>query len=152
MEVTVDGLHNPGALDLRAYWESRKTSDGFVPRGAIQPNEIVSLLPWLFIAEPLGKEWRYRLFGTGLRERLRLEFTGKTTNQIFEPETTELVNGLYDSVAATGTPINVHGRFIGLDIDHAAAEGVNLPVVAQDGQTVLILGGVFFTGVFSGAP
>lgn len=149
LEVVIDGVHHPGAKQLCTYWESRKGPDGTVQWPAIKPGEIVNLLQWLFLAEPFGSEWRYRLFGTGLRDRLRFEWTGKTTNEIFEPDAAAMVNDIYRRVSETKQPVNLRGRFVGVDLEHAAAEGVNLPVIGRDGKTPLVLGGVFFDGIFS---
>lgn len=148
LEIVFDKIEHRCAQELCLYWESRKSKDGALRRSDIRPRDIVHLLPWLFMAEPAGDEWRYRLFGTGLRDRLHIEFTGKTTGEIFEPATAEIVNGIYRSVSETGKPAFLRGRFLGLGLEFAAAEGVNLPMVNNDGSP-MILGGVFFAGVFS---
>ena len=132
------------ARKLIAYWRSKRTGEHLPPRAAIQPREIARLLPHIFLAEPKNADWRYRLVGTGIAGRLKADFTGKSLRQVFEPATAKRVNKLYSSVAESRQPLSRKGRFLGLEIEHAVVENVHLPILAPDGQTPWILGGVFF--------
>lgn len=133
-----------GTCELVAYLESRRAADGRVHRAAIDPAEITPLLPNLFIAECADGGWRYRLFGTRLVERLGAEVTGRWLHQIFAPEIAERVSGLYDAAAAGRTPITRRGHFFGGDNEYRLTESTQFPIVARDGRTVQIMGGVFF--------
>lgn len=135
---------HPDARKLVAYWEARRTPNGVVPRSAIQPGEIKELLPSLFIAEPVNREWRYRLTGTGLAEQVGTDFTGRYVREVFDLESAMAISWLYTVVADNRQPISRKGRFIGPDVERAMAETVHLPILAKSSSTVLILGGVFF--------
>lgn len=137
-------LH-PDALKLLAYWESKRTNDGPVPRAAIAPQELLPLLPYLFIAEPQASGWSYRLFGTGIAARCGVDFTDKTVAQIYEPATSEACLRLYRSVARRLRPTHVRGNYLGLGIEHATIEALNFPILGRDGRAIWIFGGVFFS-------
>lgn len=144
LEIGSCAPEHPKSRELLAYWQARKSPDGFVHRPAIEPWEIVRLLPNLLIAEPAAGGWSYRLFGTGLVQRLRLDFTGKSLPYIFDPATAGVVDHLYWTVATQNRPVAVRGRFLGLGIEHATGEGLHMPILARDNRTVQVLGGVFF--------
>ena len=135
---------HPGARKLIDYWRSKRSGHQPPARPLIRPDEILSLLPNVFIAEPTNGDWRYRLAGTGIAGRVHVELTGKTLRQVFEPGTAEFARKLYASVADGTEPVSSKGRFLGLGIEDATVENIHLPILAPDGQTVWILGGVFF--------
>jgi hypothetical protein len=143
-EGSAIATEHPGARELVAYWEARRTQNGLAPRSAIRPSDIKELLPSLFIAEPINREWRYRLTGTGITEQVGVEFTGKHVREVFDLESAMSMSWLYTVVADNRQPISRKGRFAGPDIEHAMAETVHLPMLARNGRTVLVLGGVFF--------
>ena len=135
---------HPDALKLLAYWESKKRGSGLPTRASIQPNEILPLLPQIFIAEPHDGEWRYRLFGTGAAARCGVDFTGQTTRRVYEPTTAEACIRMYNSVARRLRPIHVRARYLGLGIEHATLDAVQMPILGRDERTVWIFGGLFF--------
>ena len=128
--------------ELLEFWEER-ARDGILRREAILPEEIVPLLPYVFLAEPEGTDWRYLLFGAALGQRLGVRLSNRSLRQIYEPESARRVAGLYRSIARDRGPICVKGRFS----DHAGLftsfEGVHVPLLENDGCTILILGGMF---------
>lgn len=129
---------------LIAHCQPRLDARGFLPRSAIVPREIVPLLPHLFIAEPAGASWRYRLVGTVVAARLGLDFTGKTLEQLYRPETVAATQRHYDALIREPRITTLRGRYLGLEIDHAELEFVHIPMLARDGRTPWIFGGVFF--------
>lgn len=131
------------ALALLDYWAGKADSGGTVAWGAVQPNQIVSLLPNLFLAEPTGADWRYRLFGTAVSARFGLDFTRKCVSQIYEPSTAQAAAKLYRKVATCDEPRIFGGRYLGLALEHVVVEVPHLPVRGRDGET-WIFGGVFF--------
>ena len=134
-----------GAQRLLAYWHSKRGLNGLVSRTAIEPREIVGLLPWLFIAEGSGPDWRFRLIGTGLCAGFGADLTGKSLQEIFQSDAAASLIHLYEAVATTNQPKTLKGRYKEAGLDHVTAEGVHLRIVARDGCTPQILGGVFFS-------
>lgn len=136
---------HPGSQRLLAYWRSKIGPEGLVSRAAIHPRDIAPLLPWLFIAERRENEWRFRLMGTGLCAGFGADLTGRTLHQIFREDTADGLAELYKTVVATRQPRTLKGRYVEAGLDHVTAEGIHLPVVAADGLSPLVVGGVFFS-------
>lgn len=134
---------HPAAAQLLAYWDSKRSGETLPFREDIRPKDIAPLLPNTFIAEPIGRTWRYRLGGTELARRSKVEWTGKTLEEVYEPATAKEANRLYNSVAQRRLPTCVRGCYLGLRIERALFEGIHLPILARNGHSVWILGGVF---------
>lgn len=135
---------NPGARKLIAYCRSKILGAEPCRQTELRPQEITSLLPYLFIAEPRDGIWRYRLGGTELVERLGAEFTGKSVPEVFEPETAEMVDQAYSTVTRDRVAFSSWGRYFIFGMEQGSAEAVHLPLLARDGRTLLVFGGVFF--------
>lgn len=136
---------HPGCKRLLSYWRSKIGLDGLVPRAAIQPRDLVPLLPWLFIAEPIESDWRFRLMGTGLCAGFGADLTGRTLRQIFREDTASSLIALYKTVVAGRQPKTLKGRYVEAGLDHVTAEGIHLPLMAPDRRTSFVFGGVFFS-------
>lgn len=135
---------HPSSHALVGYCERLRGDADVMARGALRIRDIPDLLPFLFVAEPRGEDWRFRLYGTGLARRSNREFTGKCLHQVFEPDTATLVRKLFESVARRKTIRTTTGRYLGLGIEHARCEMVFIPMRAQRGDVLHVLGAVFF--------
>jgi len=133
-----------GIQDLIAYCAPRLDSLGRLPRAALDPNDLVTALSHLFIAEPIGQTWRYRLVGTGIVGRVGYEFTGKSLDEIYTTATAIATNKAYTSIARHPRIVNLVGHYLGVDLDHAPVEVVHIPMLARDGHTVWVFGGAYF--------
>ena len=134
---------HPAVQRLAAYWESKRSGENLPLRDDIRPQDITPLLPYVFIAEPASQTWRYRLAGTELARRSKVEWTGKTLDEVFEPTTAKEAKRLYDSVAQRQLPTCVRGCYLGLRIEDAIFEAIDLPILARNGDATWIFGGVF---------
>ena len=134
----------PGALRLLAYCRSKAVGDGPCRQEMLRPSEIVRLLPYLFIAEPGNGDWRYRLGGTELVDRLGTEFTGRSVHEVFEADSADMVTEGYNAVAHGGITFGARGRLLVFGVDQGGAETIHMPMLARDGRTILVFGGVFF--------
>ena len=135
---------HPGALKLLAYCRSKTDGEGPCRQDMLRPSEIVRLLPYLFIVEPSNGDWRYRLGGTELVDRLGTEFTGKSVHEVFEADSADMVVEAYNAVAYGGVTFSARGHLLVFGVDQGSAETVHVPMLARDGRTVLVFGGVFF--------
>jgi hypothetical protein len=135
---------NSAAQALISFCLPRLNADGFIPRASIAPREMVFLLPHLFMAEPTTDTWRYRLVGTVLTARLGLDFTGKTLERLYRPQTAAGAKAFYEGLARTPRIATHRGRYLGLDLEHAELEFVHVPMLARDNSTVWVFGGTFF--------
>jgi hypothetical protein len=134
------------AQALISFCTPRLNAHGLLPRASIAPREIVPLLPHLFIAEPTAGTWQYRLIGTVLTARLGLDFTGKTLERLYRPQTADGARAFYDGLARRPRIVTHRGRYLGIDLEHAELEFVHIPMLAQDNRTIRIFGGTFFLG------
>jgi hypothetical protein len=143
-EAVVAEPTDPRARALISFCTSRLNAEGFLPRTSFAPREIVPLLPHLFIAEPAAETWRYRLVGTVLTARLGLDFTGKTLERLYRPQTAAGARAFYDGLALEPRIVTHHGRYLGIDLEHAELEFVHIPMLAPDNSTAWVFGGTFF--------
>jgi hypothetical protein len=143
-EIWQGDAEHPASQELIAYWESKRKDGGLPAREDIKPHEIVRLLPNVSILEPREGDWAIRLTGTGVIDRIGQEVTTKTIGEIYEPRTARRMIETYDAVVASRKPFVMKARLLGFGIAHALAESPMLPIIARDGQTVHIFGGIFF--------
>ncbi len=143
-EIWASDADHPGSKQLVAYWESKRKDGGLPSRGDIRPHEIVPLLPNLSILEPRNGDWAIRLTGMDVIDRIGQEVTTRTIGEIYEPNTARRMIETYDAVVASRQPLVVKARLPGFGIEQALAESPMLPILARDGQTIHIFGGIFF--------
>jgi hypothetical protein len=70
--------------DLHAYWLSKKGTRKAPARSAIDPDEMVKLLPSIAMLDVVGDppRFRFRLFGTRLATAYGQDLTGKFVDEI----------------------------------------------------------------------
>lgn len=127
--------------ELLEAWEERSRSR-LLQRDRILPEQIVPMLPYVFLAEPEDEDWRYLLFGAALGKRIGARLANRTLRAVYDSQSAEGLACLFEAVAHGRMPIAVRGRFIGGGGD-AHVEGVLIPIAEPDGR-ILILGGLFF--------
>ena len=87
--------------DLYDYWRALSQRCGGIPqRDDLDPAEIPSLLPFVFIVEklPEGGRYRFRLSGTAIREIMGWENTGRHLDELLEGEDLRYVTAMFDQV------------------------------------------------------
>src|SRR5947209_13554600 len=79
-------LRSPILLQLHAYWERKRGTRPAPTRKEIDPAEIVSLLPHVFLIEAVGMplRFRYRLIGTAVVELTGRDLTGHLVDENLE--------------------------------------------------------------------
>lgn len=142
LDTTAGAVAHPATVELGRYWRSIVGADGLAHRAALNPMRIPHLLPQLFIAEPDGEEWRFRLLGTDFCRRLGRDVTGLTVREVFGPKVADSAGADYRAVIETGTPKALRIRYIDAEKPDAEADAIYLPLRGQN--SMMILGGVFF--------
>lgn len=135
---------HPRAQDFFAYCEAKRGDEPLLRRDAIVPREIVALLPDLFIAECVGDDWFYRLAGGNISARAGLEFTGRHLHEICSSESAAATRRLYNSVTRRRLPTCVCSSYTALGAKRVVFEAAQVPIVARDGQSLQVFGGMFF--------
>ena len=142
--VEVAALAHPKNRFLVAYWRDRIQADGVALRRDILPSDIKHILGGIFIVEPVddGTDMIYRLVGTENEHRLGMRCTGRRFTECYCPRMAAEQVAFHNAVLCRLMPGFLHGRIIGLDIEHAQFEACYLPV-RTDGGVLQVLGGMY---------
>lgn len=96
---------------LATYWRERCTGDGWPQRSAIQPWDLVNLLPNMLVSDVYRASGHvyYRLVGTRVVEMSRFDFTGRWLHEM-QPAAQEsgIWHQAYALVRSSAAP--VYGR------------------------------------------
>jgi hypothetical protein len=145
---------SPVLLALLRYWQS-KCRAGILPgRTALDPLELRSLLPHIYLIDVLRTEvadrWRFRvrLLGEKHVEVYGLGLVGKTIDDIFPSAVAQEFNRLYATVVRRRMPVVNHGKVSWIrNKEWLEYEGLHAPL-AGDGVTVdCIFGAGAFVGL-----
>jgi hypothetical protein len=91
--------------------------------------------------EPL--QFRIRLHGTNLAERVRFDLTGKMLDEMPQAEFRELTRQSFTKVATTKKPLHAHRDRI-LDDRLRRYETIILPLSSDDDRVDVILCGLYY--------
>jgi len=107
----------------------------------------LGVLANLYVLSPLdgGRDWVYRLIGTGICHRYREDRSWQTFRAFLSEENAGRIIALSNEIARTGVPrfFNLLPREIHLD--WLKLETMSLPVLSDDGSETWLLGGTFFS-------
>lgn len=136
-------LH-PGARWLLRCWEVLRAGRPAPGRADLDLAQMPRLAPWLFILEPgAAKGWRYRLAGTSLCAFLGREVTGTDPAAGWERFERGVIDRTLAGVADHDKQAQLRLRFLTDRGEHIGADMPLLPLVARDGETRHVLGGLF---------
>lgn len=128
--------------EVYAYWRDL-CRDGHPPaRSDFRPAGIVRRLPLVSMVEisDCARRFRCRLAGTGLREMLGEELTGRFVGDLGFGDDTGFAREVYDGVAASGEPAQGYSRFAWRDRPAMVQAWLRLPLAGSDGRVSTILG------------
>jgi hypothetical protein len=132
--------------NLHAYWDSRRGGRPMPARADIDIVQIPTLLPYLFLIDVLedGRDFRFRLAGTHIRDVTEDEVTGQLVGEAFPPEFGAEVRLVWRAVVEKRRPVCGRGRLWVPGREHVTWEGVAMPLSEGDGVVNMLLGGVVF--------
>jgi len=138
---------HPGALKLVSYVEEKRANNDWPRRRNLPDKALASIMPNIFMlapADPDGADWRFRLVGQEIVDRLGFDPTGSLISTLFAPEEALRHAKEYrDVIAGTRDSIS-RCVFRGIDRDFLTMEIIHVPMLGADGETFWILGGMFF--------
>lgn len=132
--------------DLHSYWLAKKRHRLAPGRKDIDPAELRSLLPHLFMVDVENKprRFRFRLVGTAIVSSFGLDITGRYLEEIGFSDQAPSVLAHYGAVATTAEPSCHHVHFTRGSGRYLAYERLIVPL-SSDGTSVdMLLGGICF--------
>ncbi|MBK5263918.1 MAG: PAS domain-containing protein [Alphaproteobacteria bacterium] len=135
-------INDPDLATLYAYWVRQCGSRPMPRRADINPKDIVSVIPLVFIADicrPL--RFRFRLVGTAICNRWREDLTGRWLDELSFDGELEGVLEQYASVARTGIPRIDKEEFVNQETRYLHYQRLLLPL-SDDGQMPNMLIGI----------
>ena len=132
--------------ELHDYWNSRIGNHPMPSRADIDPLDIPTLLPHIFLVDILEnpRDFRFRLAGTNFREFAGTEVTGRRIGEVFPPAFNAEVHHHWSKCVEEGQLAVGSGKLWIAERDHVVWEGVVLPLSRDPAQVDMLLGGVVF--------
>lgn len=137
-------LKAPGRM-LWRYWEGLRAGRSAPERRDLDLKHLRHLVPYLFIAERLGADGGYvwRLAGTGLCDLHRRELTGSDLLSGWDEFERSVIQRFLTGVTASHKKAVLRLTYETDRGQQFGAEMLALPLIAADGITTHILGGLF---------
>jgi len=121
------------------YWRSKQTAPDSIPlRAAIDPTELIGLLPCLIIVEFVDNRARYRLVGTEVAANAGGDFTGRFLDQQ-NFANRDFYLACYGDVRSTARPIFALDHWAYSDGRSGVAEFAMLPLSFDGAKVAQIL-------------
>ncbi len=142
----IEKLSHADAAALLAYWQSCRQSGGFLMVRDVPSKAIARLTKHLVVLEPLPNraDFKYRLVGTVLIERLGRDVTGMSISDVFEPKPAQSLIHAARKVLDGDAPVFQRLRVRGLFAEMRRPELVLLPMGSPDATETWVLVGVFY--------
>jgi hypothetical protein len=139
----IDAPDAPQISDLVAYWEGKRAGRPMPRRADIDPTELGSHLPNIFMVDVLdgGADFRYRLLGTAIVAGLGRDSTGRKLKHLYrdQPEAFAGLAALFRKVVTERRPAFARGHIFWLPArDLRRFSGGYVPL-SDDGATVNII-------------
>lgn len=135
---------SPLGREFLIYWHGKCPPGGFPTRAAIQPEEILPLLPYIFMVDVLsagqaGLDFRFRLVGTAIMD-IEGEHTGKRLSEMFADRDAYAVLWQQYCDAAVGK-VGVRRESLAWQgRDHLSYEVILAPLQNDEGEVTMLIG------------
>lgn len=138
-------LPGPSARHLLRCWEGLRAGRSAPQRRDLDLKQLRHLAPCLFIAEQAGAKPGYvwRLAGTGLCGLHRRELTGSDFLAGWDTFERNVILRLLTGVTGSHKPASLRLAYVTDRGQQIGAEILALPLIAADGVTTHVLGGLF---------
>jgi hypothetical protein len=147
LSIAFEEIAKPSHADaeaLLAYWHECRRAGGFAMVRNVPSKAIAHLMKNLVVMEPLPGDFKYRLVGNVLIQRLGRDVTGMAISEVFDPDPAKSLIAGAQKVLDTDAPV-----FQRLSVRTAFGETrrpelVLLPMTSPDTKEKLVLVGVFY--------
>jgi hypothetical protein len=135
----------PKLRQLFALWRAKSRGRAFPARGDFDPVELRFVLAHLFLVDhlPDGNEFRFRVYGTHLAEKERIDLTGKLVSDHPDGDHAIRVNRVLRWVQRRGRPWLAQEYFV-VDQRPWRDAALCLPLGRDGGTVDMVLGGIEF--------
>jgi hypothetical protein len=135
-----------GARLLFDIWRKRRDAGGFVVGRDVPSRALASVLRNLVLYEPIdgGRDFGVRLAGSALIRRFGCDITGLKLSELFGPAAFATHRDAMADVLAKNAPIGLEVTMGTEGRMQLHFEVLGLPVLAADGVTPWVLGGLFY--------
>lgn len=142
----MEKLSHADAIALHAYWLECRQTGGFSMLRNVPSKAIARFTKHLVVLEPLPdrSDFKYRIAGMILRERLGRDVTGMTISEVFDAEPASGLIAATRKVIDTDAPVFLRLHVRGMFAEVRKPELVSLPVRSIDGTDIWALVGVFY--------
>lgn len=132
---------------VRDYWNEKRGSRAMPSRSDISPAQLKSFLPYILLADVVdaGKDFRYRVVGTQLREFFYFEPTGKLMSEAVAPfgrDTVQATLAGYRAVMERRAPMRLTGAGAWFGQSPKFFDALLAPM-SDDGEAVNMILGTF---------
>lgn len=137
-------LH-PSSRSLFRFWEASRAEKAAPTRENLDLRTIRNLIPYLLIAEFHERTgtYRLRLAGTGVCELYRREMTGSDFLMGWDSFEASVMSRFLGAVVRNHQPCLLRFRLTTDLGEVIGAEMVGLPLLAGDGRSIHVFGGIF---------
>jgi hypothetical protein len=124
------------------YWQSKRNGRPIPARCDFDPLlEVPALVRFMMLKdvqrEPL--DFRYRLVGTGLRNHMTTDWTGKWMSDVEYQRPPSTIWDYHKQVAETAAPLFIKPNYVGPHKDYLFIEAVMLPLGTDHRQVDMIM-------------
>jgi hypothetical protein len=142
----MQGIVHPHLQRLYQYWAEKRGERAMPSRADIDPLDMrfaIGNLILIDVIEGSAPQFRIRLHGSNLSERVGFDLTGKMLDALPHPEFRELTRQSFTKVAKTKKPLHAYRDRV-LDDRRRHYETLILPLSSDGDRVDLILCGLFY--------
>lgn len=135
-----------GGRALVAYYQEHRSRNALPRRKKMPSRPLLGIMSNLFMLEPAdeaGTDWRFRLVGQEVVERIGADATGLCISQAYEPDVARRNANDYCDIAMNHMVRITRGTFAGINREFLGMEIVHVPMIGSDDITPWVLGGLF---------
>lgn len=149
-------IHTEPLRRLYRDWASRLNGRRFPARADFSPTSLRYILGDLNLIDVIrdvsGLQFRYRLYGSHLRDRFGVELTGRSIDNLPNLDQARLRRAHFEEVITTGTPIAYRRNHFFADKNAAHDCEVLVLPLASDSTVIDMLMSAFAWDIGGGAP
>lgn len=149
-----ESISSPILLAVRDYWLEKKGGKRFPGRSDIDPTEITSLLPSVFLIDVFSDpiRFKYRLVGTAITAMFGRDSTGKWVDEALYGASLEQILISLSAAVESKEPYVVRRTVPYVQKDWVTVEISLFPLGDDDTRVSMILGGIDLVNIHEVPP